>query len=335
MVSPSHPIVRLLQVLDNVYPKRKCKKKRGKPFVYTELVIVKITLVMLLKKIKKYKQLERFLNKNPTIAAACGLTGRVPHRKTLKNRIEGQASKMRKRIRGIAKKLLKTLDYEPTTCAIDSSLLEACGPLWHKKDREKGRIPKGLRNVDTESTWGFSPTRGWVQGYKGHAVVTADPLSDIIPTDSVLTGANVPDNIPAPSFIKHLPLSVKYLLADGIYDDHKLFDLCEKRKHGKYITRRLVLPIPIKKHTPPKRRQYGLWFASPFAQKLYRRRGTTVEPFWERLKRLFDIDPIWKKGKNFAHALFQAAVLAYLLVMFENIYNLNHPADFQAVLGGI
>ena len=43
----------------------------------------------------------------------------------------------------------------------------------------------------------------------------------------------------------------------------------------------------------------------------------------------------WKKGKNFAAALFQMAVLTYLLIMFANIRNLQHPADFQAVLGGI
>jgi hypothetical protein len=297
-------------------------------------VIVKIMLVMLLKKIKKYKQLERYLNLNPTIAKACGLE-KSPHRKTLKLRIEGMSKKMRKRVRVVSKTLLKVLDYEPKTCALDSSLIAACGPLWHKKDRNKGCIPKGLRNVDTESTWGRSGARGWVQGYKGHAMITADPLAQIIPLDSGLTGAHVADNISAPLFIKHLPASTKYLLADGTYDDQKLIALCEQRKHGKHITRRLVVPIEIKKHTPPKRRKLGLWFATPFAQKLYRQRGISVEPFWERIKRLFEIEPIWKKGKKFAAALFQMAVLTYLLIMFANMWNFNHPADFQAVLGGI
>lgn len=334
MVSPSHPIINLLHVLDKIYPKTKLHKGRGRPPVYSELVIVKIMLVMLLKKIKKYKQLERYLNLNPTVAMTCGLE-KSPHRKTLKLRIEGMSKKMRKRIRVVSKTLLKVLDYEPKTCALDSSLIAACGPLWHKKDRKAGRIPKGLRNVDTESTWGFSAARGWVQGYKGHAMIIADPLAQMIPTDSDLTGAHVPDNIPAPSFIKHLPTSVKYLLADGAYDDQKLIDLCEQRKHGKNITRRLVVPIGIKKHTPEKRRKLGLWFASPFAQKLYQQRSTSIEPFWERLKRLFEIDPTWKKGKNFATVLFQMAVLTYLLIMFANIRNFNHPADFQAVLGGL
>ena len=109
MVSPSHPIIRLLQVLDEVYPKIKPRKKRGKPLVYSELVMVKIMLVMLLKKIKKYKQLERYLNLNPTIARACGLE-RSPHRKTLKQRIEGLSTRMRKRVRVVSKKLCKTVN---------------------------------------------------------------------------------------------------------------------------------------------------------------------------------------------------------------------------------
>jgi hypothetical protein len=37
--------------------------------------------------------------------------------------------------------------------AIDGRMYKARGPHWHKKDREKGLVPTGLRNVDTESIW--------------------------------------------------------------------------------------------------------------------------------------------------------------------------------------
>jgi hypothetical protein len=42
----------------------------------------------------------------------------------------------------------------------------AQGPRWHTKHRRVGRIPAGLRNVDTESAWSKSGYRGWVQGYR-------------------------------------------------------------------------------------------------------------------------------------------------------------------------
>ena len=62
---------------------------------------------------------------------------------------------------------------DPTLVAVDKSLVWAQGPQWHKKDRQAGRIPKGLHEVDTESTWGYSEYHGWVQGYSYEVVVTA------------------------------------------------------------------------------------------------------------------------------------------------------------------
>ena len=48
--------------------------------------------------------------------------------------------------------------------AVDTSLIAARGPLWHKSDRSKNRVPKGLRGVDRDSDWGCSKHDGWVQG---------------------------------------------------------------------------------------------------------------------------------------------------------------------------
>jgi hypothetical protein len=30
-------------------------------------------------------------------------------------------------------------------------MYQAQGPRWHKRDRAQGRVPAGLRNVDTDS----------------------------------------------------------------------------------------------------------------------------------------------------------------------------------------
>jgi hypothetical protein len=55
---------------------------------------------------------------------------------------------------------------QPQASAIDGRMYAAQGPRWHKKHRRQGRIPTGLRNVDTESSWFKSGYRGWVQGYR-------------------------------------------------------------------------------------------------------------------------------------------------------------------------
>src|SRR4029453_5395642 len=53
----------------------------------------------------------------------------------------------------------------PQASAIDGRMYKALGPAWHKRDRRKGIIPVGLRNVDTEAKWFKSGYPGWVQGY--------------------------------------------------------------------------------------------------------------------------------------------------------------------------
>lgn len=45
-------------------------------------------------------------------------------------------------------------------------MYQATEAKWHKRNRQAGIIPIGLRNVDTESEWFKSGYRGWVQGYR-------------------------------------------------------------------------------------------------------------------------------------------------------------------------
>jgi hypothetical protein len=39
------------------------------------------------------------------------------------------------------------------------------GPVWHKKHKDKGIIPNGLRGLDQQATWSKSMADGWVYGY--------------------------------------------------------------------------------------------------------------------------------------------------------------------------
>jgi hypothetical protein len=70
---------------------------------------------------------------------------------------------------------------DPTIVAVDKSMIEALGPLWHKKDRQANRIPRGLHGVDRESGWGISKHDGWVQGFSYEVVVTATKNGTVWP----------------------------------------------------------------------------------------------------------------------------------------------------------
>src|SRR6185503_5500977 len=42
---------------------------------------------------------------------------------------------------------------DPRHLAVDKSLIEAHGPRWHKRDRDRGKVPAG---VDRDGTWTYS-----------------------------------------------------------------------------------------------------------------------------------------------------------------------------------
>jgi len=47
---------------------------------------------------------------------------------------------------------------------------KAKGPVWHKKQKEQGIIPEGLRGIDKEATWYKSNADGWVYGHGTFAI---------------------------------------------------------------------------------------------------------------------------------------------------------------------
>ena len=42
---------------------------------------------------------------------------------------------------------------------------KAKGPVWHKKHKDKGFIPNGLRGLDQQARWCKSNADGWVYGH--------------------------------------------------------------------------------------------------------------------------------------------------------------------------
>jgi hypothetical protein len=46
----------------------------------------------------------------------------------------------------------------------DKMMNQAKGPVWHKKQKDKGIIPKKLRGIDKQASWCKSNADGWVYG---------------------------------------------------------------------------------------------------------------------------------------------------------------------------
>jgi hypothetical protein len=54
-------------------------------------------------------------------------------------------------------------------------MVRARGPVWHRKHQQQGIIPAGLQGLDTEATWSYSKSDGWVYGHGTCCMVACAP----------------------------------------------------------------------------------------------------------------------------------------------------------------
>ena len=73
--------------------------------------------------------------------------------------------------------------------SVDSSMLKAYGPVWHKSDMKNNRLP--IAGIDTDAKWGYSKSKGWVYGYKLHLSCSTGKL--IVPLSANISTANIHD----------------------------------------------------------------------------------------------------------------------------------------------
>ncbi len=205
---------------------------------------------------------------------------------------------------------------KPELVAVDKTMVEARGPLWHKSDRARNHIPKGLRGVDRDSTWGYSPYRGWVQGYSLELVVTAGVGGIPVPLLASADTASAPENRSFAEKVKSLPRQTRQVVGDGRYDDEALAGaLAQNHRGQQLVTPPVHWPGPS---TSIARLKRIIFYLSPEGQELYARRKVTVEPSFGRLKALFELDTVWMYGLANNRALLLLAVYCYQLLLYCN-----------------
>ena len=230
-------------------------------------------------------------------------------------------------IRSWGEKLLAEGVSAATVVAADKSMLEAVGPKWHQKDRERGGVPEGLRNVDRESGWGYSMHKGWVQGYARHVVCSAGAGALPLPLLAWVEPNNISENTMFEPMIDELPEDTRRVLADEGYDDHKLIQKVEIKAGGGYH-RRMLVPMEARRHTPEWRRGHAAWYQSERGQAVYARRKITIAPRFEILKNIFDHRRSWMKGLKNNQAIMLLVVLCHQLLIY---YNWKHDLNLSNV----
>jgi hypothetical protein len=231
--------------------------------------------------------------------------------------------------------------------AVDKSLIAARGPLWHKSDRTKNRIPKGLRGVDRDSDWGRSQHDGWVQGYSFEVVVSATKNSPVFPLLASADTASAKETTTFDPKIDDLPAATKNVSADSGYDSNHVAERIEYSAEDRRTGRRFLCPEnkrgakdksgrqPVEPRNESHRRRLARrqFYRSRRGRAIYRRRSQTVEPFNEWFKSLFELDDrVWHRGLENNQTQLLAALFAYGLLVRYNHRRGNENGQVRWIL---
>jgi Transposase DDE domain len=233
MITQDSVLVQLLRLVDRIpTPPPPPRRLRGRPYLYSEKLFIKALVVMIIRHLHKVPELLAVLEE-PTqemclVRDLLREGGRLPCRRTFERRLEALPERLPEQIGSLGHylvELLKPWAERGRAVALDSTPLRAKGGVWHKKDKEAGKVPH--TSIDTEAGWTKSGWHGWVYGWKLHLAIAVAGVW--IPLSAKLTPADAADNEVAPLLIAELPGEARFVLGDTHYDAPNVREVCAQR----------------------------------------------------------------------------------------------------------
>jgi hypothetical protein len=141
--------------------------RRDRPHLYPDTLFLKALLIMLVRRLHKVGELLAVLEEPPLdahrVRASLRGAGRFPSRRSFEHRLKALPQTMPEQIGRLGRHLVALLrpwEDSGRAVALDSTVLRARGGVWHKKDKEAGKVPHS--SIDTEAGWTNSGWHGWV-----------------------------------------------------------------------------------------------------------------------------------------------------------------------------
>lgn len=278
MIAKEPLLVIFVKMIDRIpYPASETKRKRGRQETYTERLILKALVIMIIRRLYSAYSLLAFLEQETEVTKQLReqLTenGRFPSRRTWERRLGKLPDRLPALIGCFGRYLVVELQpwgKDGKAAAIDSTALRAKGGVWHKKDREAGIVPHS--SIDTAAHWSKSGYHGWWYGWKLHLATTAAALW--IPLAAQLTPANIADQEEAPALVRELDPQIRFILGDTHYNDPDLRLQCEQTDRSLVATQ-----AGTKLRTDP---------GAKVRQLFHRLRSKAIEPFNGLFKNIFE-----------------------------------------------
>jgi Transposase DDE domain len=315
MIGGDSILVSLVRLVDALpFPPPPARRKRGRRPIYSEQLMVKALVIMIIRRLYTAWALLAFLQQpDPVVEQLRPLLtehGQLPSRRTWERRLAALPPTLPGLVGRLGRHLVTLLNpwvQQGHGAACDSTAVRAHGGVWHQKARAAGVVPHS--SIDTEAHWRKSGWQGWWYGWKLHLAVSLG--SHWIPLAAEFPVANVADCEVAPLLLTQLPAEVRYVLGAQHDNTPELRTECSRHNRDLVATRRGSYP-----HTDG-----GVEVRRIFHQL----RSQAIEPFNGLFKNLFEWGgqmPV--KGLRRCQLLALGAVLLYQVVLLYQ-YHPHQP----------
>lgn len=180
----------------------------------------------------------------------------------------------------------------------DKMMVRAAGPVWHRKQQKQGIIPKGLRGLDTDATWSYSRSDGWVYGHGTFCLIACG--SRMLGAFKWMrnSGNEAKRMWMETGKLKGLVTTV---LMDSKADDQDLFFELQRQRGLLLLT-----TTRLGTDKSPSRQRMIKVLKKRVNKQLYKQRSYTVEPMQGLMKEIFDLERCWMRGDENNRWLFAA-----------------------------
>ncbi len=138
-------LVRTLSLYEEIF-------RPGRPYACSTVLMVQLFIIKSWMRIPGNSTLHYFLSikrKDDKLFKVCRLT-RIPDRRTIDRRFQNLS--IGDIIGTMGSLFVSEGMADDTSASVDSSLLKANGPVWHKSDMQNNRLP--ISGIDTDARWG-------------------------------------------------------------------------------------------------------------------------------------------------------------------------------------
>jgi hypothetical protein len=191
----------------------------------------------------------------------------------------------------------------------DKMMVRAKGPVWHRKQQKLNIVPKGLRGLDKQATWGFSRTKSWIYGH-GTFSLTAMEIPVVGVFQWMPNSGNEARRMEK-EIIKYSK-TVSKVFMDSRADSQKIYFNLKQNHRVQLVT------VPRKGMDKSESRKLMIKeMLTKRNIKDYRKRSTTVEPMQGLIDNIFGLDRCWMRGDNSNRWLFAAMGIAVQIAQWQ------------------